>query len=458
VATGTNKALGAAIAVTRFGLGARPGELALAAGDPRGWLGDQLQPSLARREPKPDRKLLSGPEITRKMLALRPDRQSLSDRARQQAQKEFQEAAREIYLAEATARVARGVESGTPFLERLVRFWTNHFTVTAGKPLTTPLVGPFEREAIRPNVLGRFHDLLLAAESHPAMILYLDNHISFGPNSMVGRRRNKGLNENLAREILELHTLGVDGGYGQEDVTGFARILTGWTVMPRQMDATRAGTFKFIDRAHEPGAHFVLGKRYGQAGEDQPRAVLADLARHPATARHIAVKLARHFIADAPPAGAVDALAGVFIETDGDLLALGRTLVALDDAWGAEQRKFKPPEDYLVSVLRAVPDLPFEPRQPVRLLELMGQRPYAAPSPAGWPDDEQHWASPDGLMKRIEFADFVARTVRGRDAVALAGTSLGALAAPDLLRAIGRAESRRQGVALLLASPQFMRR
>lgn len=458
MATGPKKALGAAIAVTRFGLGARPGELALAADDPQGWLGDQLKPSLARREPKPDRRLLSGREITRKMLALRPDRESLSDRARQQAQKKFQEATRETYLAEATARFARGIESDTPFLERLIRFWTNHFTVAAGKPLTTPLVGAFEREAIRPNVLGRFQDILLAAESHPAMILYLDNHISFGPNSMVGRRRNRGLNENLAREILELHTLGADGGYDQEDVTSFARVLTGWAVMPHQMDAKKAGTFTFIDRAHEPGAHTVLGKRYREAGADQPRAVLADLARHPSTARHIAVKLARHFIADTPPAKTVDALAGVFVETDGDLLALSRTLVALDDAWGAEQQKFKPPEDYLVSVLRAVPDLPFEPQQPVRLLELMGQRPYAAPSPAGWPDDQQHWASPDGLMKRIEFADFVARTIRARDAVALAGESLGALASPDLLRSVGRAESRRQGLALLLASPQFMRR
>jgi len=451
-------ALGAAIAVTRFGLGARPGELAEAAGDPRGWLSDQLKPSLARRAPRADGGLPAGREITRRMLALRPDRGSPGDRARQQAQKEFREATREFYMAEAAARLARGVESDTPFLERLVRFWTNHFTVAAGKPLTTPLVGAFEREAIRPNVLGRFPDLLLAAESHPAMILYLDNHISFGPNSMIGRRRNKGLNENLAREILELHTLGVDGGYGQEDVTSFARVLTGWTVVPRRIDPERAGSFTFIDRAHEPGAHVVLGKRYREEGEGQPRAVLADLARHPSTARHVAVKLARHFIADAPPAGAVDTLAGVFVETGGDLLALSRTLVALDDAWGAAQRKFKPPEDYLVSVLRAVPDLPAAPRQPVRLLELMGQRPYAALSPAGWPDEEQHWASPDGLMKRIEFADLVARRIAARDVAALAGESLGALASPDLLRAVGRAESRRQGLALLLASPQFLRR
>ncbi len=455
---GTRTALGAAIAVTRFGLGARPGELARAAGDPRGWLGDQLQPALARTTPGPDRALAGSREITRRMLALRPDREGRSERARQRAQRKFQEAMRETYLAEAAARVARGVASDTPFLERLVRFWTNHFTVAAGKPLTTPLVGAFEREAIRPHVLGRFADLLLAAESHPAMILYLDNHISFGPNSTVGRRRSRGLNENLAREILELHTLGVDGGYDQADVTGFARVLTGWTVVPHRMDRERAGTFKFIDQAHEPGSHVVLGKRYPEAGAEQPRAVLADLARHPATARHIAVKLACHFIADVPPAAAVDILAGVFRDTDGDLSAVGRALVALDVAWGAEQRKFKPPEEYLVSVLRAVPELPFEPQQPVRLLELMGQRPYAAPSPAGWPDDAQSWASPDGLMKRIEFADLVARTLPVRDAAALAGESLGGLATPDLLRAIGRAESRRQGVALLLASPQFMRR
>ncbi|UCH75010.1 MAG: DUF1800 family protein, partial [Rhodospirillales bacterium] len=273
-----------------------------------------------------------------------------------------------------------------------------------------------------------------------------------------GRRRNRGLNENLAREILELHTLGADGGYDQADVTAFAGVLTGWTVMPRRLDQERAGTFTFIDRAHEPGAQIVLGKRYPEAGEDQPRAVLADLARHPSTARHLSLKLARHFIADTPPASAVDALNRVFLETDGDLLAVSRKLVALDDAWRAEQQKFKPPEDYLVSVLRAIPDLPFQPRQPVRLLTLMGQRPYAALSPAGWPDEQQHWVSPDGLMKRIEFADLVARTARVRDAAALAGECLGSLASPDLLRAIGRAESRRQGLALLLASPEFMRR
>ena len=188
---------------------------------------------------------------------------------------------------------------------RLVMFWSNHFCVSANKGPVRGMAGAYEREAIRPHVLGRFVDMLLAVERHPAMLVYLDNHVSIGPNSRAGLNRGLGLNENLAREILELHTLGVGGGYTQEDVTNLARILTGWTVANLANPVGEPGRFFFAPARHEPGAWTVLGKRYGEAGMAAGEAVLRDLARHPATARHIARKLARHFVSAEPPAALV---------------------------------------------------------------------------------------------------------------------------------------------------------
>ena len=199
------------------------------------------------------------------------------------------------------ARIEHARTTDAAFLERLVMFWSNHFCVNANKGAVLGMAGAFEREAIRPHVLGRFADMLLAVEQHPAMLIYLDNQASTGPNSQVGRNRGRGLNENLAREILELHTLGVDGGYTQADVTNLARVITGWTVgQPNQPNAEH-GRFHFAPARHEPGRHPVLGKRYGDAGVRAGEACLADLARHPSTARHIARKLAAHFVAETPP-------------------------------------------------------------------------------------------------------------------------------------------------------------
>src|SRR5256885_1257107 len=220
------------------------------------------------------------------------------------------------FFREARAHYEPAINADIGFVERLVWFWSNHFCVNAD---ATVMAGAYEREAIRPHVLGRFADMLLAAESHPAMLIYLDNAQSMGPNSVAGVNRDRGLNENLAREILELHTLGVRTVYTQEDVTSFAKVITGWTLLTTETNPHHGGEFLYHPRMHEPGAQTVLGKAYRDTGVEQGRAVFADLARHQATAKHIAGKLARHFIADDPPPPLVERLTQRFIETDGDL-------------------------------------------------------------------------------------------------------------------------------------------
>ena len=231
------------------------------------------------------------------------------------------------YRAEALARLQRAMIADCGFTERLVTFWSNHFCISASKgELARIWAGSFEREAIRPHVLGRFGDMLKAVEQHPAMLFFLDNQQSLGPDSRAGQNRKRGLNENLAREIMELHTLGVGGGYTQDDVTSLARIITGWTFAGRQGQLGTPGTFVFNANAHQPGAQPLLGKTYADAGVAQGEAALADIARHPSTAKFIATKFARHFVADEPPPALVTRLQEVFRKSDGDLRALATTL------------------------------------------------------------------------------------------------------------------------------------
>jgi uncharacterized protein (DUF1800 family) len=250
----------------------------------------------------------------------------------------------QIILSEAKARFDAAANAEIGLVERLVWFWSNHFCVSADKDAA--MAGAYEREAIRPHVLGRFTDLLQAAESHPAMLVYLDNVLSMGADSIAGINQDKGLNENLARETLELHTLGVRSGYSQADVTNFAKVLTGWTWL-RPEEPVHGGEFVFVRRFHEPGDQVVLGKHYPDSGFDQGRAVLADLARHPATAQHIGEKLARHFVADDPPPALAAKLAKTFLDTDGDLKEVVRTLVTAEESWTAPRQKLKPPAECL---------------------------------------------------------------------------------------------------------------
>jgi uncharacterized protein (DUF1800 family) len=318
------------------------------------------------------------------------------------------------------------------------------------------MAGAYEREAIRPHVLGRFADMLLAAESHPAMLFYLDNAASIGPDSVAGINRTKGLNENLAREILELHTLGVRTGYSQDDVTRFAKVLTGWTFTGAQ-NPEHGGEFMFNRRMHGPGDQVVIGKRYADNGLEQGRAVLADLARHPATAEHVARKLAIHFVADEPPAPLVQRLAATFRSTGGDLKEMARALIAAPESWDVSRRKLKRPDDWIVSALRAANITEGNIERLVRAHALLGQPLWRPPSPQGFPDQEEAWL--DGLSTRLDIANVFANRIGSRlDARALVDEVLGPLASHETRETVNRAESRAQGFALLLLSPEFQRR
>jgi uncharacterized protein (DUF1800 family) len=354
----------------------------------------------------------------------------------------------------AMARFNPAVGPDLGFVERLVWFWSNHFCVSADK--IPAMAGAYEREAIRPHVLGRFADLLLAVESHPAMLFYLDNVESMGANSIAGINRDKGLNENLARETLELHTLGVRSGYTQADVTSFANVLTGWTwINPDEPD--RGGEFLFNKRLHEPGAQTVLGRTYPDIGMDQGRAVLADLARHPATAQHIAQKLAVHFVADDPPPALVAKLAKSFEESDGNLTEVARTLVAADESWTPQRQKLKPPAEWIAGVLRLTGAQAAVPIGPIMNAQAaLGEPLWRPPAPNGWPDTETAWI--DGVPRRIDVANQFAGRVRVADPLALLDSALGPLASADTRQTVARAETRNQAVALLVMSPEFLRR
>ena len=482
----------ASIALNRFGLGARPGDKL--DGTPRGWLLSQME----RYDPRPGPIAALAPsttiaaELADYMAEVRMARRGAGKRVAaaaapmpgtpelpakpQKAGAELRRAARregrEHYVAAVQARALAAIHSETPFLERLSHFWANHFAVSADKLTTVGLAGALEFEAIRPNLLGSFRDMLHAVERHPAMLLYLDQAQSVGPGSPAGlagnRARRLGLNENLAREILELHTLGVRAGYSQADVTEFARAMTGWTVAglgrgPAARLAGRTGSapgsFVFASRLHEPGTRTILGKVWPQQGEGQAPAVLDMLATHPATARHIATKLARHFGGDDPPAPMVARIEKAFLESGGELPAVYRALIKSPEAWAAQPLKFKSPWEWSISAYRALGTRELQPQAVTGLMTQLGQPVWRPGSPAGWDDVAGSWAGPDALMRRVEAAERMAQRTRDLvDARARAAELFPDALSPATAQAIARAESPGQGVALMLVAPEFLRR
>ncbi|HEY5216559.1 MAG TPA: DUF1800 family protein [Pseudolabrys sp.] len=364
------------------------------------------------------------------------------------------------YRAEALARLQRAVLADCGFVERLVTFWSNHFCISANKgELARIWAGSFEREAIRPHVLGRFGDMLKAVEQHPAMLFFLDNQQSLGPDSRAGQNRKRGLNENLAREIMELHTLGVGGGYSQDDVTSLARIITGWTFAGRQGQLGAPGSFVFNANAHQPGPQQLLGKVYEAGGVAQGEAALADIARHPSTAKFIASKFARHFVADDPPQALVARLQDVFRKSDGDLKALTVALLDSDEAWQAPLTKLRSPYEFLVATGRLLARIPEDPGPYLGNLNLLGQPLWSPAGPNGFPDTNAAWAAPEGMKLRLDisaqFASRLGNNIDPRDLLELAAADA---ASPETRRTIERAESRQQALALLLMSPEFQRR
>jgi uncharacterized protein (DUF1800 family) len=475
--------IAAAIAANRFGLGARPGELD-PLDDPPGWLLRQLEgapPALEAAELRPSRETLTRAiDLRRQVMEERKDRKQADnandpDAVQTRTALRLPAVYRPVYADEVRARFAHAVSTDRPFLERLTQFWSNHFAVSVDRVVVLGLAGAFEREAIRPHVTGHFADLLLAVEKHPAMLLYLDNQASIGPNSKAAQfvaRRAKGrkldINENLAREILELHTLGVHGGYTQADVTTFAKAISGWSVGGQDQgrrfdklgfDNGNPGEFFFREPFHEPGAKKLLGRSYGDDGVRQGEAILRDLALRPQTARHVCFKLARHFVADTPPQAMVERLAAAWLDSRAHLPTVYRALVDSPEAWDAALSKFKTPADYLHSAYRGLGIPLRERRRVLQAFEALGQRPLSPGSPAGWPDTSADWDGSSALLKRITWADAVAQRLgSARNAGELAPQLLGATLGEDTARAIARAESGAQALTLLLASPPFMRR
>ncbi|MDJ0786894.1 MAG: DUF1800 domain-containing protein [Myxococcota bacterium] len=472
-----------ALAAHRFGLGAAPGEIRAIGADPRGWLEQQLVPE--KELPAPIDALPSTGDDLWAFFGFLLDTGIRTRRARRKGEeppdgeKGFAETFLPRYETALEARLRVATATTTPFREHLVHFWSNHFVVSSARPVTTALPPAFERDVVRPHVVGRFEDMLMASSKHPAMLLYLDNERSIGPNSRAGRNPSKrrllpidpptGLNENLAREILELHSLGVDGGYTQDDVRSFAKVLTGWRIKVRPLFR---GLYegdelvRFDARAHEPGVHFVLGKAYPQKGMDQGEAVLQDLARHPSTARFVATKLTRHFVDDAPPEPMVERLARVFRDTDGDLGEVSRALVRSDEAWQPRTSKLRRPEELVIAGLRALPEVPWTGRQLHRVLREMGQRPYWPPSPAGYSDRADDWAGADGVWKRLAWAQAMGRRATRREeglgdttlALERAADVLGPLLGETTAAALGAETRPATTLALLLSSPEFQRR
>jgi uncharacterized protein (DUF1800 family) len=467
----------AALGLHRFGFGPVGDSLAAVAADPRGALLADLERPGAGRIDAPD--LISSAKAAREVSDFRAERQAeqkLATRQQKQANTSGEgEVApqmvklpgadggtpaqkpplpQQIFLSEAKARFAAAVNADIGLVERLVWFWSNHFCVSADKDVA--MVGAYEREAIRPHVLGRFADLLQAVESHPAMLVYLDNVQSMGADSIAGINQDKGLNENLARETLELHTLGVRSGYSQTDVTSFAKVLTGWTWL-RPEEPIHGGEFVFVRRFHEPGDQVVLGRRYAETGVDQGRAVLADLARHPATAQHIAEKLVRHFVADDPPAPLVAKLARTFLDADGNLKEVTRTLVAADESWSAPRQKLKPPAEWIAGAVRLTgteADIPIGRIMNAQVA--LGAPLWRPPAPNGYSDYEAAWI--DGIPRRIDIASEFAGRASRAEPLELLESGLGPLASTQTRDTVARAESRSQAVAFLVMAPEFLRR
>jgi len=424
-------------AYARFGFGRGPQDPALA--DVRGWLAGQLRGEDAGPP---------GASIADAFAALeadRDERRGEKEAAAAGMMVERPHRARDMFQAETRALEDWAIATPTPFRERLVWFWANHFTVSTRQGQVAPMVGDYLRSAIRPHVTGTFRDMLLAVMRHPAMLLYLDNAQSFGPNSKGGTRLGKGLNENLARECLELHTVSPAAGYSQADVTSFAKVLTGWSL-----------EFKFRPGMHEPGVKVVLGRRFPE-GEDGGRQALLFLADHPATQTHLATKLVRHFVADVPPGGAVRRVAAVLRESGGDLREAALEVLPLPEAW-TPQTKLRSPQELVLAALRAAA-LPAEKRPPFDgIVGGLGQGMFNAPFPIGWPDTAAEWAGPEAMMRRIDWAYGFAGRPELPEPGLLAEVALGPMLRADTATAMRRAGSRRDAITLLLASPEFQRR
>lgn len=465
------------IAHNRFGLGVRPNHPALNNKATKQWLSEQLAPLQYPNQLTSSKELLEEIHtyrLLRKIQKNTPAKEKADNRMQNEnsMQATMEDPLKAVRKAMKDKGVALQIDTlrhaiNTPhsFQARLLDFFSNHFSVSGTNTNMRALAPTLEREAIAPHLSGQFADLLIAVEQHPAMQIYLNNNQSTGPDSKVGQKRNKGLNENLGREILELHTLGVDGGYQQQDVRELAMAITGWSVnFDPEKKRTNTG-FYFRASAHQPGTRTILGKAYKPNGIKQGEQILKDLATHRATAQHISFKLARHFISDEPNAKLVKAMAKRWQQTNGNLNAVLSTMIEHPASWQSEVKKYKTPREFLISAFRACelkidgdPDKgPYKDKSLLKSLVIMGQTPFSAGSPAGYGDTANDWDGAEALISRIDWVNKFTQRVN-KNAVELADTILGDALTKQTRKHLQGAESRQQALALLLLSPEFLYR
>ncbi len=446
------------IAATRFGTGLGP--TAVFAGDAGGVLAS-LDDDMAGRFPIGH--MVDHADYLSKYRDLAKARRKGEDGARE-AQKALRIAMKDRSQDWFRATLARQVAAPVGFHERLSLFWTDHFTVEGKQAVYRPLVATFTEDAIQPHITGRFADMLKAVVTHPIMLHYLDQFASVGEGSVVGQQAGKGLNENLAREVLELHTLGVGGSYTQTDVREFAKLLAGF-----RYDGKGGAVYRA--RRASPGAEVILGKAYG---DDTPRVedvyqALEDIAAHPDTARHLAWKLAVHFVADRPDPELVAHIAAAYLRSGGDLMACYEALLEHPAAWAPEAQKVRRPIEFITASLRALGITPkaimaaetrIVMQSVVVPMRMMGQPWERPPGPDGWPEDAGHWITPQGLAARLQWAMTVPAAITNPlpDPRNFARTALGDLIDSDTDFAARAAATRWEGVGLVLASPRFQMR
>jgi uncharacterized protein (DUF1800 family) len=435
----------------------------------RGYLEEQLAPETIADEPVEERvaALKTMRMNSRELFELYPPPKVARERGMGMAG--AMNAPRLIIFELQQARLLRAVYSQRQLYEVMVDFWSNHFNIFAAKGANRWLMTSYDRDTIRPHALGKFRDLLLATAQSPAMLFYLDNWLSVSPNSLAARRtgnvRRRGLNENYAREIMELHTLGVDGGYSQQDVHEVASCFTGWTLRRPRGEAQ----FVFEPRLHDPGDKTVLGTRIPAGGGMEDGIKVIDLlARHPATARFIATKLARRFVADDPPASIIEQAAAAFRRSDGDIPTVMQSIIDAPEFFSPAfyRARIKKPLEYVASALRITEADTTVTPQLLRYLGRMGERLFMAQPPTGYPDLASSWISPDMLLTRMNFAsDLAANRIDGarmHSEVTGHTQAFIRLIAPDSLSSATQAAlsetAGSDALALLLAAPEFQRR
>lgn len=463
----------AAIALNRFGLGARSD--VSPPDNPKRWLVDQfdsfdIRPNGYVMLPDAGKLVETYRDRLKQLRREARENGRTPDKNRLKAiRKNFGKQARMLYRLGVDARTDSALTTDAPFVERLVHFWSNHFCVSADNPQLTAFAPAFERDAIRPHVLGHFKDMLFAVERHPTMLIYLNQVNSVGPNSSLvehieqrNPKRKLGINENLGRETMELHTLGVRSGYTQADVTEYSRALTGWTIGgfgPRPNDDANPDDFVFRPQLHEPGSRTVMGKRYSEGGETQAAAILTDFAGSPHTADHIAEKLARHLAGDTPPPALVARLSASFRKSGGDLPAVYRTLIESPEPWEPRPLKFKTPWEWTVSLLRGTGHHDVGGMNVADVLNQLGQPVWRPRAPAGWDDVAASWAAPDALLQRVDISPrLVAPVAEQIDARKIAPMLMPGSLSPATAEQVARAESPTSALALLMVSPDFLRR